>query len=172
MPCTKSRTQPKSLWERACSRKRFICGNNVECDHAFAGKPGSHRLPCPAQNLGQNQNPCGSGLARESGISAAMNVECDYAFAGKPGSHRLPCPAQNLGQNQNPCGSGLARESGISAAMMLNVTTPSRASPAPTDCHALHKIPDTAKIPVGASLLAKARDPSTEHQDQTIRSIF
>ncbi|WP_367375031.1 hypothetical protein [Pseudomonas lini] len=30
------------------------------------------------------RNPCGSGLARESGVSGDINVDCDAVFAGKP----------------------------------------------------------------------------------------
>jgi hypothetical protein len=31
-----------------------------------------------------NLEPCGSGLARESGVSADINAEFDGLFAGKP----------------------------------------------------------------------------------------
>ncbi|WPN56078.1 hypothetical protein [Pseudomonas sp. P9_31] len=41
-----------------------------------------------AMGMGQCQsvkhNPCGSGLARESGVSGDINVDCDAVFAGKP----------------------------------------------------------------------------------------
>ncbi|MBD0682597.1 hypothetical protein CGA21_28630 [Pseudomonas sp. PSB11] len=44
-----------------------------------------------------SQTPCGSGLARESGVSVDINVECGTAFASKPaptgdGVH-IPTPA-------------------------------------------------------------------------------
>jgi hypothetical protein len=37
-----------------------------------------------ASQLLQKPNQCGSGLAREGGVSANTDVACDDVFAGKP----------------------------------------------------------------------------------------
>ncbi|RBC04191.1 hypothetical protein C3E97_001935 [Pseudomonas sp. MWU12-2115] len=59
---------------------------DIEGADAFAGKPRSHG------NRGCHKGcerhvTCGSGLARESGVSVNEDIECADAFAGKPRSH-------------------------------------------------------------------------------------
>jgi len=46
-----------------------------------------HNGPALNAKLMNLHKPCGSGLARESGVSACIDVDCAGAIASKLGSH-------------------------------------------------------------------------------------
>ncbi|MEO4013378.1 hypothetical protein [Pseudomonas rossensis] len=49
-----------------------------------------------------NTKPCGSELARDSGVSANINVECDTAIASKLSSYRGYVPIQQIPGKKKP----------------------------------------------------------------------
>jgi len=111
-----SPSQPKSLWERACSRRRRYIQHLHCLTHRFREQARSHNDPGHTNNLHPNQNPCGSGLAREGVGTFNTCIACNTAFASR--------------------------------------LTPTMIRGTPT-------ISIPTKIPVGASLLAKASVHST-----------
>ena len=64
-----SLSQPKSLWERACSRRLRHIQPHHRLSHRYREQARSHNGPGQGHNLQRNQNPCGSGLAREGARS-------------------------------------------------------------------------------------------------------
>ena len=61
----RSPSQTKSLWERACSRRRRHIQHLHCLNHRFREQAHSYNDPVHTNNLHPNQNPCGSELARE-----------------------------------------------------------------------------------------------------------
>ncbi|MGA5717859.1 hypothetical protein ACPCWF_04405, partial [Pseudomonas atacamensis] len=57
--------QPKSLWERACPRRRRQIQHHHCLTQRYREQAHSHNGPVQGHNLQRNPNPCGSGLARE-----------------------------------------------------------------------------------------------------------
>ena len=74
--------------------------------------------------------PWGSGLARESGVSVDIAVEC----AGPVSSEHKDCVRR--GSN---VGAGLPAKAVCQSTLMLNVPSPSRASPLPHSISSEHK---------------------------------
>ena len=62
-------SQPKSLWERACSRRLRHIQPHHRLSHRYREQAHSHNGPGQGHNLQSNPNPCGSGLAREGARS-------------------------------------------------------------------------------------------------------
>ncbi|MGF6705461.1 hypothetical protein ABIA58_002331 [Pseudomonas frederiksbergensis] len=143
---------------------------NAGCDGLIAGKPAptvlrcshilcSHTIQCgskqPCANSADNTNPCGSGLARDSGLPVDINAGCDGLIAGKPAptvlrcshilcSHTIQCgskqPCANSADNTNPCGSGLARDSGLPVDINAGCAGLIAGKPAPTGIFIEHSI--------------------------------
>jgi len=73
----------RTLWERACSRRRQVRHLDVECTGLYASKL------APTFDLGSTEDrlinsiPCGSELAREGVSSDSIDVECNGLFASK-----------------------------------------------------------------------------------------
>ena len=89
--------------------------------------PGLRRtqISCPAQI------PCGSELARESGVSVSIDVECAGRFASKP-APTLVCGERRFRvQPRSLVGASLLAKAVCPSALMLNVLAASRASPLP-----------------------------------------
>jgi hypothetical protein len=59
---------PDPLWERACSRRRHVSHHKCCPNHRFR-RQATHLDLCQSGNLSPPPIPCGSGLARESGLS-------------------------------------------------------------------------------------------------------
>ena len=66
-------------------------------------------------NCVATSDPCGSELARESGITVDDNVECAGLFASRLAPTLNFWKTTNCVATSDPCGSELARESGLSA---------------------------------------------------------
>ncbi|ETF10386.1 hypothetical protein PMO01_01650 [Pseudomonas moraviensis R28-S] len=79
----------------------------------------------------QHPIPCGSELAREGGVSDDTDVGCDGPFASKLAPTVICAEMQMLKQMQNPVGAGLPAIAEYQTTIVLNVKTPSRASPLP-----------------------------------------
>ncbi len=135
---------------------------NAGCYGLIAGKPAptvlkcstylcSHTIQCgskrPCANPADNTSPCGSGLARDGGVSANISTGCDGLIAGKPAptvlrcstylcSHTIQCgskrPCANPADNTSPCGSGLARDGGVSVNINAGCYGLIAGKPAPT----------------------------------------
>jgi hypothetical protein len=86
------------MWERACPRRRCVSRWKCRLIHRFREQARSHIGDASATDAAQgpaisatplkstphtNQN-CGSGLAREGGVSVAGSADGSAAFAGKP----------------------------------------------------------------------------------------
>jgi hypothetical protein len=65
-------------------------------------------------------------------VSDSKDSECADAFAGKPGSHRFCGVNTTFSFAPDIVGAGLPAKAVCQTAKILNVPTPSRASPAPT----------------------------------------
>ncbi|WP_123409629.1 hypothetical protein [Pseudomonas frederiksbergensis] len=83
----------------------------IDCADAFASKLRSYRAGRWPQIPLTTPKECGSGLARESGVSGDMVIDFADAFASKLRSYRAGRWAQIPRTIPNQCGSGLARES-------------------------------------------------------------
>ncbi|MNF88851.1 hypothetical protein D3C84_713540 [compost metagenome] len=129
------------MWERACSRRRsisrqgcWLCGPHREQARSHRGSVVHQAIVCG------RKSKCGSGLAREGGVSGDGDVGCAGLFAGKPaptgifGEHRI-CVWQ-----KSICGSGLAREGGVSGDGDVGCAGLFAGKPAPTGISGEHKI--------------------------------
>jgi len=65
----RSLSHPKSLWERACPRRRRHVQPHHRLTHRFREQARSHNSPGQGHNLQPNPNPCGSEPAREEARS-------------------------------------------------------------------------------------------------------
>jgi hypothetical protein len=74
---------------------------------------------------------CGSGLARESGVSGDINVESDDAFASKPAPTLFCVVAWRCENHHSLVGVSLLAKAVCQATSMVNLMTPSRASSLP-----------------------------------------
>ena len=108
---------PGHLWERACPRKRSVWGGDVGWDGVFAGKPAPTRIVARWGFCGHAPFNCGSGLARESGLSGAVML------AGTASSRASPLPQGFLarrrfgGHAPLNCGSGCGQGVAVSRRM-------------------------------------------------------
>ncbi len=118
-----SSAQPKSLWERACSRRRRHSQHHHRLSHRFREQARSHNGPGQGHNLQRNQNPCGSEPAREGAGTVNIIIACHTAFASKLAPTKIRGQISNLFRNPNPCGSEPAREGARSDTFALNDTT-------------------------------------------------
>jgi hypothetical protein len=95
----------RTLWERACSRKRCVRHSDCGGVDAFAGKPAPTGISSRSKSVSAAE-PCGSGLARESVVSGTAIVEVSTPSLAS----QLPQVfrrAPNLRAPQNPVGAGL-----------------------------------------------------------------
>ena len=65
----------------------------------------------------RHQFPCGSGLARDGGVSGDINVDCAVLIAGKPAPTVVGVVRKICVCRQFPCGSEPARDEALSAAI-------------------------------------------------------
>ena len=103
------------MWERACSRRRCISNNQAASPTAIAGKPAPTLMSGRPKSPHPPQSKCGSGLAREGGVSVTTRPP------DPPPSQASQLPPlwvtdQNLRTHRNPIvGAGLARDGTPSA---------------------------------------------------------
>jgi len=146
------------LWERACSRKRWVSLMWCWMYRHLRGQARSHKGSGVFTDPAFTNNPCGSELARESGGSVWCDVECTAIFAGKP------APTWVLGCSQIrrspliPVGASLLAKAVGQFDVMLNVPALSRAGSLPHGFRGVHRFCVHQKSSVGASLLAMAVD--------------
>ncbi|PKH79526.1 hypothetical protein CXF97_17470 [Pseudomonas sp. Choline-02u-1] len=62
------------MWERACSRMRCVIQRICWPTLPLREQAHSHRVWWRSRDPGNTQNQCGSGLARESGVSVNESV--------------------------------------------------------------------------------------------------
>jgi hypothetical protein len=113
------------------------------------------------QISGKTNKPCGSGLARDSGVSDDINVECNDAIASRLTPTRDLWSMQISGKTNKPCGSGLARDSGVSDDINVGCNDPIAGKPAPTVIWGVCRSQARRTNLVGVSLLAKAKGQAT-----------
>jgi hypothetical protein len=80
----------------------------------------------------RNRIPCGSGLARDSGLSASINVECPTVIASRLAPTGGPCRSQIVRHTSINCGSEPARDSNLSASINVECPTVIASRLAPT----------------------------------------
>ena len=107
------------MWERACSRRRYVSHLDVECADAIASRLTPTVIRFERNSCVHRKFPVGASLlAKAVGQLASMlkvkppSSECRPDQAR---SHSDPVVTQFLCSQKIPCGSGLARESGGSA---------------------------------------------------------
>jgi hypothetical protein len=99
---------------------------------------------------------CGSGLARDGGVSGDSDVGSAGLIAGEPaptggfGEHGI------CGRQKSNCGSGLAREGGVSGDSDVGCAGLIAGEPAPTEVFGEHGICGRQNPIVGAGLLRAA----------------
>ncbi|MGX1085435.1 hypothetical protein AB7M25_002001 [Pseudomonas sp. AP3_22 TE3818] len=71
------------LWERACSRWRWVRRQGCWMWRPLRGQARSHNVIGRCRDLCQAVILCGSGLARDGGGSGARDAGCAGLFAGK-----------------------------------------------------------------------------------------
>ncbi|MBA1381621.1 hypothetical protein FHK92_28180 [Pseudomonas brassicacearum subsp. neoaurantiaca] len=106
--------------------------------------------------------PCGSELARESGVSGALILAVPAPSRASSLPQWICGVARYCEPMQNPCGSELARESGGSGDIDVGMRRPLREQARSHNGFVVwHGIASLCKTPVGASLLAKAVGQAT-----------
>ena len=95
------------------------------------GQARSHRDFGCAEDGGFVPDYCGSGLARESGVSGDDDVECAGAFASRLAPTGGSVALKIVGLPRIIVGAGLLAKAVDQAMMVLNVPTPSRAGSLP-----------------------------------------
>ena len=122
-------------------------GGRVSTAHNFRGQIGgkiqmvfcplihmqTHRILVGMEVIGVPPDHCGSELARESGGSGNAGVECAGAFASKPAPTGIVSGMKIVGVPRIIVGASLLAKAVVQAMQMLNVLTPSRASPLPQE---------------------------------------
>ncbi|MDP9781861.1 hypothetical protein J2W59_001682 [Pseudomonas fluorescens] len=79
------RTNPRLMWERACSRIQQHIQHHRKLPHRFREQARSHRGFVVDTGLAdQPKTKCGSGLAREYSGTFNITASCSTAFASKP----------------------------------------------------------------------------------------
>ncbi|MNS18394.1 hypothetical protein D3C72_500850 [compost metagenome] len=84
-----------------------------------------------AQHFRSAQNHCGSGLARDGGVSIAIDAGCAGLIAGKPAPTGLCSEHSIFGRHKTTVGAGLPAMAVCQSPSMLDVLASSRASPLP-----------------------------------------
>jgi hypothetical protein len=162
-----SLSQPKSLWERACSRRLRHIQPHHRLSHRFREQARSHNGPVQGRNLQRNQNPCGSGLAREGAGTFNIIIACNTAFASRLAPTVIRGRSTIFVAPQIPCGSGLAREGAGTFKIIIACHTAFASKLAPTMVRCKATIFSATKTPVGAGLPAKAPAHSTSSSPVT-----
>jgi len=102
-------------------------------DRRLRGQAHSHRDLCRVQDHSFNTEPCGSEPARESARSGNHDAECTAAFVGKPTPTGICAGLKIIRSTPKPVGASLLAKAPDQAITMLNVPTPSWASPLPQE---------------------------------------
>src|SRR5471032_1384215 len=95
------------MWERACPRRRCISNNQAASPTAIAGKPAPTLTVRPRKIPHPPQSKCGSGLAREGGVSVTTKPPDPPPSQASQLPHLL-CDCAKFHTHRNPnVGAGL-----------------------------------------------------------------
>ena len=131
----------RSLWERACSRKRWVSLHQHWMCRRLREQARSHIGFWPFIRSASTPDPCGSGLARESGGSVCISIGCAAVFASKLAPTMACGEHKTHGHPESPVGASLLAMRSAHPTSPQTDPTPSRASPLPQEERGLHQEP-------------------------------
>ncbi|CAH0155485.1 hypothetical protein SRABI89_00631 [Pseudomonas koreensis] len=103
---SQSSAQPKSLWERACPRRRRHIQHH-RLSHRYREQARSHNGPGQISNPCRNPNLCGSEPAREGFGTFNLIIACHTAIASKLAPTMVRGKSTIFSPTQIPVGAGL-----------------------------------------------------------------
>jgi hypothetical protein len=105
-----SSAQPKSLWERACPRRRRHIQHHHCLTQRYREQARSHSDPGQIHDLCRTPNPLWERACSRRRRHIQHHHRHSHRFREQAHSHNGPVQGHNLQRNPNPGGSGLARE--------------------------------------------------------------
>ncbi len=130
---TRSMSNTQTLWERACSRKRWVSLHHYWMFRRLREQARSHSGGVFVHKIHvQHTNPVGAGLLAKAVGQLASLLDVPTPSRASPLPQWRCVRSQDPCPTHKPCGSGLARESGGSACIAIGCSDAFASKPAPT----------------------------------------
>ncbi len=131
----------KNLWERACSRKRWVSLHQCRMCHRLRGQARSHMGSAVCRGVVPSSKTVGASLLAKAVDQLASMPNVPPPSRASPLPHGIGAVSRCCAELKN-CGSELARESGGSACINAECATAFAGKPAPT-LLGLHQVKKT-----------------------------